>query len=127
MGEVELIKALTEHGGVIGFVLAMAVVLLGLWLRNQDAGSPKEGPAPKEPPKASTFDEQVAAIDRRLSRVEADIEHLPTRDEFHAVDRSMSEMRVQMQGIEKTTESTGHSVHRIENFLMSLGARNDAK
>ena len=102
MDVTEFIKLAFARGDVIG--LAVAVLVLGVAA-------------------ASRIDRlaaQVETVDQRLGRVESDLEHMPTNKDFHAMEMKFERMSGRMMSIERTTESTGRAVGRIEDFMLSM-------
>ncbi|PIE13813.1 MAG: hypothetical protein CSA70_03605 [Rhodobacterales bacterium] len=70
--------------------------------------------------RVNKIDERVSAINQRFASVEQDVEHLPTREELHALEMQQAVMQEHMAGLENTTTATNHAVGRVENFLIEL-------
>jgi phage shock protein A len=58
------------------------------------------------------------AHDRRIQRVEDKIEHLPTRETVHELDKKLTEVIARFSGIERDMGVLERAVERIERHLM---------
>lgn len=119
----ELIDALTARGELTAAAAVAAFATLGLWAKSRLGSSATDEAAEareKRDEKIDHIGQRVDKFDARLARVESDIEHLPTREEFHKVQLAMATMQQRIVGIERTTEATGRAVGRIEDFMISM-------
>tara|TARA_R110000796_G_scaffold45616_14_gene110317 strand:- start:9135 stop:9515 length:381 start_codon:yes stop_codon:yes gene_type:complete len=122
MDVTEFIKLAFARGDVIG--LAVAVLVLGVGAYLKMSPGLKSNPHEKSPAAAASRIDRLAAqvetVDQRLGRVESDLEHMPTNKDFHAMEMKFERMSGRMMSIERTTESTGRAVGRIEDFMLSM-------
>lgn len=63
--------------------------------------------------------ETLATQDRRIQRLEDQIQHLPNKDTVHQLQIDLTEMKGQMASMVKSTEGTERATRRVEDFLMS--------
>lgn len=113
--EVEALKWALENGGIVGSAFGIIVVSVGIYMRFR----------PSSPPDVTNaaLGERVDAIDRRLARVESDIEHLPTRKEMHEMQIDITRLQTELKAIAKTTGETRAGITRIEGILIDLGSK----
>lgn len=113
---------LLENGGVVGAFVVGATLLIGLFLRSKGLlflGGDQRVSADE----LHKLTGRVSAIDQRISQVERDIQHLPTREEMHGLELEMTRMQGRMDGLERTTTATNHAVIRIEDFMYEVSKR----
>jgi hypothetical protein len=67
-----------------------------------------------------TLADKVGAMDNRLSRVEGEMEHMPSRNELHAVQIMLAQLDGKIQLVERTTNATSHAVGRLEDHFIRL-------
>ena len=116
----EYLKVLIERGDLLGLAAALLVAGVGLYLKfRNDTGGVKP-PIVGAVAKIEAVSKRMDGLDKRLARVESDIEHLPTRDELHALELNIVRLGERTVAIERTTESTGRAVGRIEDFMISM-------
>jgi hypothetical protein len=116
----EFVKQALSRPDLWGLLAASIVTIVGFYLKSKSGG---RSPAPdRNDPSAKieTVAKRLDGFDKRLARVESDIEHLPTREEFHQMELGMVKLQERTVGIERTTESTGRAVGRIEDFMISM-------
>jgi archaellum component FlaC len=70
--------------------------------------------------------EQIAKLDERLNKAEANIGkidtvigQMPSKDEFHSLDKGLTEVRGKIDTISVTVGSAEHALQRIEGFLIN--------
>lgn len=115
----EFLKGAFAREDLWGLFVAAALIALGLYLRFISGGKAEDGVAGP----ASRFEsvaERMDTFDKRLARVESDIEHLPTREEFHEMELTVARLDQRVVAIDRNTESTSRAVGRIEDFLISM-------
>lgn len=128
MDVTQLIQQALERGDLLGVFIGTALIGFGLYVKMQpgpksNSGIDPSAASPTLPQSAERLEgvvEQLQQVDKRLSRVEHDLDHMPTNEDFHKMDVKFEQMRGRMMGIERTTESTGRAVGRIEDYLLSL-------
>jgi hypothetical protein len=54
----------------------------------------------------------------RLLRVEGELKHLPTTEDFNQLRAGMAKVEGQLSGLEQQAAATGKAVTRIEDYLM---------
>lgn len=120
------LKALAERGDVLSLVVAGLVALGALYFRRRSEG------ASDEPPDLTDIDAGVTRlsgrlnqVESRLERLEADVEHLPTREEFHKMEIAMTRLDGRMETIDQRTSATGRAVGRIEDFLLKISGQSN--
>ena len=118
-----LVQQLLDRQDVIG--LAVVLVLCGLAFAFRHT-LPKLLLTPK-PAAPEAKDDKVssrfAEIDRRLQHLEAQFEHVPTRDELHSMELAVTRLDEKLSAVDRTASATGHAVARIESYLINLGSK----
>lgn len=56
--------------------------------------------------------------DRRIQKVESEIEHLPSKDSLHQLDLAMKDLQGDVKQMSANLESVTRTSHRVERFLM---------
>lgn len=127
MDVAEFVRGAFERGDLFGLAAALAVVVLGTYLKLKPVEKPCDKPGTALVPvetdnglKLDKVSNRIETIDKRLARVENDIEHLPTQKDLHEMEVKMARVSERMISIERTTESTGRAVGRIEDFMISM-------
>lgn len=76
--------------------------------------------------------EQIAKLDDRLDKAEANIGkidtvigQMPSKDEFHSLDKGLTEVRGKIDTISVTVGSAEHALQRIEGFLINAAQRSN--
>tara|TARA_R110002124_G_scaffold70348_2_gene188974 strand:+ start:467 stop:865 length:399 start_codon:yes stop_codon:yes gene_type:complete len=123
-----LIEQAFSRGDLLGLFGGMIMLGLGLYVKMRPSGKPDGQSDPSAAPAShgnpnERFEgvvKQLEQVDKRLSRVENDLDHMPTNEDFHKMDMKFEQMRGRMMSIERTAESTGRAVGRIEDFLLSM-------
>ncbi|OLF81261.1 hypothetical protein AWH62_00880 [Maricaulis sp. W15] len=67
------------------------------------------------------LDEHGAALvdhDRRIQAVEAELKHLPTKEDVAEVKLAISELNGRLGRIEESGQGTSRAVRRIEEYLL---------
>lgn len=113
---------LAAKGEIAASILSMAVVVGGVIARSKGWFSQVEDPKPKadsaDALKALT--DKIGTIDNRLARVEGEMEHMPSRDELHALQLMLVEINGKIQLVERTANATSHAVGRLEDHFIRL-------
>lgn len=111
---------MATRGDVWGVVSLLAVGFFVVWLKYGKRANPVAvGSSEPTLPVPEKFFARIDQIDKRLSRVEADIEHLPQREEMHEMNMAMAVLQERINGIEQTTAATGRAVGRIEDYMIN--------
>lgn len=116
-----LLSILTK-GGPLGAIVVIAVLLIGFALRNKGWLTSDKSKVVSNT-QLSDLSVKVGAMNTRLTSLETEVRHLPTRDEFHAQDLEITRLQERLKSVDKTTIATGHAVARIEDFLINLSKR----
>ncbi len=119
----EYLKLALSRPDLWGLFASSAVIITGLYLKFKAEGKSPPADRLDTSTKIETVAKRLDGFDKRLARVESDIEHLPTREEFHQMELGMVKLQERTVGIERTTESTGRAVGRIEDFMISMKGR----
>lgn len=125
---VEGLPQLLKDGGLVGFVVFIAVLTVGLVLRYKGFFMPmekKDGGDKGQPYEITVVMSQIGKMDARLKDLERDVEHLPTRAEIHALELSLTRLDGRFSTMEETTKATGRAVSRIEDFMIDVSKRNN--
>lgn len=76
--------------------------------------------------KATASKEELAHLDgrldretRRIDRIETRLEALPTKDDFHDLSQGLTRLEGKYDAMQRSIESQGHSVKRIEDYLLN--------
>ncbi|WP_279480280.1 DUF2730 family protein [Aureimonas sp. SK2] len=64
-----------------------------------------------------------AKMETRLQKVEDDIRHLPTKEQFHGIELAMGDMKGDLRELAVSIRPLAASVERIDNFLMERANR----
>lgn len=103
----EIVAAIATAIVIAGGVLAKKFNLFGGGYKG-DAGVAIEA-----------VSKQVAALDVRINRVEVDLEHLPTRVEFHQMSIQLAQLDGKINGVEASVRATGHAVGVIQEHMLN--------
>lgn len=60
---------------------------------------------------------QIADIDRRTLRIEADLQHMPTIKDFQGLKDQIAQLSGQMEGVSTSVTAQMRSLNRIEDYL----------
>ncbi|WP_224825609.1 DUF2730 family protein [Cognatishimia sp. MH4019] len=108
-----------EEGGPIGAAVVVAVLVVGFVLRQKGwLSSDRTKIVPSS--QLSELSSQVTDLDKRLGRLEQDVEGLPTREEIHELQLMQERQSGEIQVLRTTTEATKAGVLRVEDFLINL-------
>nr|WP_278437065.1 DUF2730 family protein [Brucella anthropi] len=66
---------------------------------------------------AATLDDH----EHRISTIENDLKHLPSKESFYQLQIDMTELKGQIGTITKSSEATERTVRRVEDFLLKKG------
>lgn len=119
----QLINQALERGDLVAVVVIFIVTGAGLYLKQKPGGKAEadRSKAVSDPVlKLEKVAVRLDALDTRIARVENDLEHIPTIKQFHDLEVKFERMSGRMMGIERTTESTGRAVGRIEDFMLKM-------
>jgi hypothetical protein len=113
---------LAAKGEIAASILSMAVVIGGVIARSKGWFSQVEEPKAKSDSADAlrALTDKIGTIDNRLARVEGEMEHMPSRNELHALQLLLVELDGKIQLVERTTNSTGHAVGRLEDHFIRL-------
>jgi len=117
-----IILSILEHGGLAGAVVVIVVLLGGFYLAKKGWLTSSRGEVVSSS-QLSELKTAVSNLDTRVTMVEGDMKHLPTRDEFHELQIAVVRTDERMTGLEKTTTATNHAVLRIEDFMINTGKK----
>lgn len=56
--------------------------------------------------------------DRRIQKVESEIEHLPSKDSHHNLEIALAEMNGELKAMATNVDSLARTTRRMEEFLM---------
>ena len=117
------LTALAERGDIGSFLLAAAAFGFAIFLRAQASGAGKKTAQQKTGDGRTEIVARLNQGDRRLARVEADVEHLPSSAEFSEVKGGFARLDERVTGIDVGLTRIGHAVGRIEEFLIQINGR----
>ena len=63
-------------------------------------------------------DQHIEGLHNRLSAVEGEIKHLPTKDQVHALHLGMMEINGKVREQSQVLEAVKATAQRVENFLL---------
>ena len=117
---------LLQDGGVVGLLVTAIVITIGLVLRYKGwivpAGK-SDGLPQSNVPEIKALSSRVALVDKRLADVERDIQHLPTRDEMHQFELSLTRLDGRFGVMEDRSKATASAIARIEDFMIDVSKR----
>lgn len=118
-------QKLLEDGGVVGLLVFAVVITVGFVLRYKGFFIPLEkterkGPVP---PEFKALSSRIGQMDARLTDVERDIQHLPTRAEIHEIELQLTRLDGRFGAMEDNTKATSRAVSRIEDFMIDVSKR----
>lgn len=120
VGMEELTQILIEYGGVTGVIAVAALVALSLVVKVK--GFALFG-ATKPSVDASDVQKSLAAVNRRLDRIEVDLEQRPTRDDFFSLKLSFTKQDEQLKAVLAGSEATRHAVNRMEQYMIDYAMK----
>lgn len=97
---------------VINILVALCAIFYS-WLTARSRGNQKG---------LKNLEEKVNGIDRRVAKIEGEMEHLPTKDGQHRLELAMSDMAGDMKKMTEALQGTKNTVARMETVLMDRGA-----
>ena len=65
------------------------------------------------------LDQRVDKAEKDLTALQVTISQLPTKNDFHELDRGLTEMRGKIETITKSQQAAEFSLQRIEGFLIN--------
>lgn len=121
-------QILVDNGGVLGLISAVILAIIGMIIRAKGPALFGAGKALPDPtPRLARIDQEVGQISEdvseiahRVEAIEADLKQRPTRTELHQVDKGITRLEGEFQGIKQMLHSTSSTVSSIDNFLRSL-------
>jgi len=96
---------------VINILISLGAVFY-VWLTARSRGNEKG---------LKTLGETVTNLDRRIVKIEGEMEHLPTKEGQHRLELAMSEMAGDMKQMAEALKSHNMTVRRMEDVLMKRG------
>lgn len=116
----QLLTDLLNSDGPFGIVAAVMIVttVVGLWFRQKGMLSVGENSKLVSKDRLSSIDNQLGAIDSRLTSVESDLRNRPTRDEIQALEIAVTKIDGRINGVVGVTNATNHAVNRIEEHML---------
>lgn len=123
-----LIEQAFSRGDLLGLFGGIIMLGLGLYVKMRPSGKPDSQSDPSAVPASHAHPherfegvvKQLELVDKRLSRVETDLERMPTNDDFHEIQIKFERMLGEIRGLARETEGTGRAVGRIEDFMLSM-------
>ncbi|MDO5631120.1 MAG: DUF2730 family protein [Paracoccus sp. (in: a-proteobacteria)] len=115
-------QQLLTQGGPLGAVVVIVVMVLGLWFRHK--GWLFDSPKPAlDSSQMRELAAQMDDVKKRLTSVERDLSHLPTRSEIHALNVAQVQLNERLQALDRTATTTGRAVTRIEDYMIQVSRR----
>lgn len=116
----QLLTQLLNTGGPLGIIAAVMIIttVVGLWVRQKGILSVGENSKLVSKDRLSSIDNQLGAIDSRLTSVESDLRNRPTREEIHALEIAVTKIDGRIDGVVSVTNATNHAVNRIEEYML---------
>lgn len=65
--------------------------------------------------------ENIEKLDRRISKIEGEMNHLPDKDSQHQLELHMVELLGDMKTMAESQKNTTRTVSRMEEFLLQQG------
>lgn len=118
--DTSLINEAAGRGDLVAVAVALLAAVIATWLKLANPRDPEKADSMSGTKGIADVSARVNQLDKRLARVESDIEHLPTREELHIIELNLARMTERSIAIERTTEATGRAVGRIEDFMISV-------
>lgn len=75
-------------------------------------------PGRKAEAKADKLAERVDLLDERLGRVEAELSHLPDKESVHRMDKTLIELRGEIQVLTERLKPVAAVSDRLQEFLL---------
>lgn len=115
-----ILTALLNKGGPLGLMVAFIFIVMtvGVYLRQKGIVSIGDKTKVVAKDRLASIDTRLGGIERRVTSVESDLKNRPTRREVHDLDIAVTKLDGRLQGLEKVTNSTNHSVLRIEEHML---------
>jgi len=114
---------LLKDGSVVGLLVTIIVFTVGLVLRYKGWFVPSSKSGTATTPQITALASRVALVDSRLADVERDIQHLPTRDEMHEFELSLTRLDGRFGVMEDRSKATASAIARIEDFMIDVSKR----
>ncbi len=96
---------------VINILISLGAVFY-VWLTARSRGNEKG---------LKALTETVTDLDRRVVKIEGELEHLPTKEGQHRLELAMSELAGDMKQMAEALTGTKNTVARMEIVLMDRG------
>lgn len=131
----EWANRLIEQAGPVGAALGVVVLAAGAaiaWARGMfskltSGGKLDAAPAGKPDSNGEvmtslrSIEHQLDTFDRRIGRIEHDLESRPTSAQMHKLELALTRMDGRIDGLDRTANATNASVNRMEDFLYKIG------
>lgn len=93
---------------VISLVFSVANIIWTWWSKNNDASDKK----------VEEIETRVEGLKDRLAKVEGELQHLPSKDEFHRLALKVTEVSGQVSTIKSEIDGVGRTARRIEEHIL---------
>lgn len=93
---------------VLALLVGIANTVWLWWSKSNDAGEKK----------IEKIEGQVADHDRRLGRVEGELQHLPSKEAVHELTVKLTELAGKFAAVDGEVNGISRTVERIERYLM---------
>ncbi len=106
---------------IVWQLVAIASALLGIanlvWMWMAQARQPSEKAIQELQKRCQDLDGEGETLVRRVDRIEADMRHVPTKDDLHDVRNSITAMIGQMRVVETEVAAATRTMRRIEDHM----------
>lgn len=97
--------------GVAGLALAWSIInTVYTWYAAQQSVTKKE---------IDALSEKTGQLGTRLTKIEAELSAMPSAEQFHEIDKKVSEVAGNIRTMEAEMRPVASSVRRIEDFLLN--------
>lgn len=108
-------------GLIIAGIAGFMVISAGFLLKNPQwfaRAKPEQGLSD-----AQVLVGRMGRLEKRVDQIEQDIQHLPTTEDIHALDKKIIGMRGDIRLIEATTTQTRNGVSMIQDFMLNQSTK----
>lgn len=70
-----------------------------------------------------TLKGEIDGLGQRTAKLEQELSHLPTKDDFNALSTAQASMKADLSALVKSQEAQGQALIRIESYLLNEGKR----
>lgn len=105
---------------VIQVATFITAIISGIyaWITGRDKATQKE---------LRDLRDDLQNMERRISRAESEMAHLPDKESVHRVELAVSGMRGDLRTISESWKPVGKTVQRLEEFLLEMGNSEPAR